>query len=68
MKKRQLDWFLDAEELANLSDNWENSKVDTRYYFEGLTNIFEVSKEIYENLKKEGFCCQVCNGKFYVGA
>ena len=54
------------EELADLSSNWENVTVDTSKYYQNVMVAFEVSEEVYKEMKAEGFLCQKYNNKFYV--
>ena len=54
-------------EIGDLSSNWENSKVDMNKYYDTPSMAYEVDEDFYNELKKDGFLCQVCNGKFYVG-
>jgi len=55
-----------AEELANLSNDWENPTVDTAKYYQNVVYAYEVDRVSYEGCKKEGCLCQVCNGKYYI--
>jgi len=54
-------------ELADLSDEWENPKVDTRVYYQTCVNVWEVDRDAYESHKNDGVLCQIHNNRFYVG-
>lgn len=65
------------QELADLSDEWLNSTVDTRRYYQTCLTVFEVDEETFEELKKDGVCCQVVKpnrknknpvDRYYVGS
>ena len=64
------------KELADLSDEWENPRVDTRYYKQQCLNVWEIDEKTYLELKADGVCVQrerdwnnriVPNGRFYAG-
>jgi len=54
------------QELADLSDEWENPQVDTRFYHQQALRAWEVTQEEYERHKREGGLCQQQDGRFYV--
>jgi len=55
------------EELADLSNEWENPTVDTTKYYQNVLVAYEVSKESYDTYKKLGILCQEFNRKFKLG-
>ena len=64
------------KELADLSDEWLNPKVDTRKYYQTCLTVYEIDEETFNEVKEEGICCQVVkpsrrNGntvdRYYVG-
>ena len=55
-----------AQELADISDFWENSKVDTRKYYQSALDVWEVSKEQYLMQKDNGGLCQIHKGRYYI--
>lgn len=57
---------ISAKELFDLSEDWENSKIDRRKYYESVADAFEVDKELYDELKNDGALCQVCDGRYYI--
>lgn len=57
---------LSAEELADISDEWENPTVDTRKYYQSVMQAWEVIPIIYHKYKQAGGLCQQHNGKFYI--
>jgi hypothetical protein len=54
------------QELADLSNEWENPKVDTTKYYHNVIEAWEVSKDAYETYKKLGVLCQEHEGKYYI--
>jgi hypothetical protein len=73
MNKQCIIWLLEydlelplghecsAEELADLSDEWENPTVDTSKYYQSVTRAWEVREFIYKKWKALGGLCQVMN-------
>lgn len=57
---------ISAQELANLLSEWENPTVDTRKYYQCVMYAYEVSKETYEQYKRDGGLCQEYQGKYYI--
>jgi len=57
---------LNAEELADLSSNWENPTVDTRKYYQNVFEAWEVSEKDYNIHKSNGGLCQKFNNRFYI--
>ncbi len=55
------------EELFNLSEDWENSKVDTSKYYENVMSAIEVSGIEYEAFKKKGCLVQEHENKYFAG-
>ena len=49
---------LEAEELADLSEEWENPTVDTSKYYQSVGAAWQVTKFIYEKYKALGGLCQ----------
>jgi len=58
---------LTAKELADLSTNWGNARVDTTKYYQCALQAWEVSKEIYEKGIKAGLLYQEADGRYYLG-
>jgi hypothetical protein len=58
---------LSNEELADLPENWENAKVDTRKYFQCVMEAWEIEKDAYEANKIDGFLVQEYKGRYYTG-
>lgn len=58
---------ISAEELFNLSEDWENAKVDTSKYYCSVLEAYEVDEEILDIAKAEGALWQVQDGINYVG-
>ena len=56
-----------ARELCDLSENWENSKVDTNKYYQSVLAAWEVDEDTYRKLKAAGNLCQESEGRFYIG-
>lgn len=54
------------EELADLSDNWENPTVDTSKYYQNVLRAYECDRETYLDYKADGGLCQVHNGRYYI--
>jgi len=57
---------LTAEQLADISSEWENSTVDTSKYYQAVMTAWEVSKDIYYDWREAGGLCQEYRGKFYI--
>lgn len=57
--------LISNEELADLSDNWENPTVDTAKYFQTVLRCYEVCEEFYNICKAEGIVCQVVNKDWF---
>jgi len=57
---------LTAEQLADISSEWENSTVDTSKYYQAVMTAWEVSKDIYYDWRETGGLCQEYRGKFYI--
>ena len=55
-----------AQELADLSDEWENPTVDIRKYYQCVVISWEVTKEEYQEWKRQGGLCQVHEERFYI--
>ena len=55
------------KELADLPEAWENSLIDTSKYTQSCLVGYEVDAETYEVVKREGFLCQIHNGRYYCG-
>jgi len=58
--------LLNDLELAELSCEWENAKVDTSRYFQNVSRCFEVDQDAYAKYKNDGVICQVFDNRFYV--
>lgn len=58
---------ISAEELFNLSEDWENAKVDTSKYYCSVLEAYEVDEGILDIAKAEGALWQVQDGINYVG-
>ena len=54
------------QELADLSDEWENPTVDTTKYYQSVLAAFEVDRELYEQHKRDGGLCQQHEGRHYI--
>lgn len=54
------------KELCDLSEDWENSKVDRSKYYDNVVEAYEVDKEVFDGLKNDGVLCQEQDGKYYV--
>lgn len=54
------------EELADLSQDWENPTVDTSAYYQSALAAWEVDRETYQQHKASGGLCQVYKGKYYI--
>ena len=54
------------QELADLSDNWENPTVDINKYYQNVLYAYEVDEESYNHHKSNGVLCQKYKNKFYV--
>lgn len=57
---------LTNEELADLSNDWENPTVDTRKYYQNVFKALKVDQETYEYHKKSGGLCQVYENNYYI--
>jgi hypothetical protein len=57
---------LSAEELADLSSEWENPTVDCRHYYQSVMTTWEVTEQTYTHYKKLGGLCQAYRDKFYI--
>lgn len=57
---------LEPQELADLSDEWENPTVDTTQYYQSVGEAWQVSKFMYEKYKELGGLCQVQADKYYI--
>lgn len=55
------------KEMADLPENWENSKVDVTQYHNSVGAIYEVDEEMYEKGKDAGVLCQIVDGRYYFG-
>jgi hypothetical protein len=55
-----------SEELADLSDYWENTQVDHSKYTDCVIEAWEVRDWLYEKYKAVGGLCQQANGKYYI--
>jgi hypothetical protein len=55
-----------SQELADLSDYWENTQVDHRKYTDCVIEAWEVKDWLYEKYKAVGGLCQQMNGKYYI--
>ena len=53
-------------ELFLLTEEWENSRIDTAKYYESITSAHEVDELTFQIALKDGFICQVYNNRFYV--
>ena len=62
MKPRELTDL----ELAELSNHWENAKVDTRKYYQNVTTAWEVDYNEYAATQLAGDLCQEHQGQYYV--
>ena len=58
--------YITNEELADLSDNWENPTVDTRKYYQNVLRAYECNKETYLKHKADGGLCQVHKSRYYI--
>lgn len=54
------------KELADLSEKWENAKVDTSEYRCSVMEAWEVKEANYVKWKELGGLCQIYNGKYYI--
>lgn len=63
MKSRRIS----PRELADLSERWNNEKVDTSKYYSHVQEAYEVDDEILEIAKQEGELWQTQDGFHYVG-
>ncbi len=57
---------ISAKELADLTTNWLNPTVDTRYYYQCAMVAWEVGQPTFEKWRKEGGLCQEQDGKYYI--
>lgn len=57
-----------SRELADLSTDWENPRVDTNKYYQISLNVWEVNRGEYDERKKDGVLCQIFKGRYYIGA
>lgn len=55
-----------AQELADLSDEWENPTVDTSKYYQSVGRAWEVDRPTYTKYRKAGGLCQQNNDRYYI--
>jgi hypothetical protein len=58
--------LLNNQELADLSDNWENARVDTRRYYQNVLRAYEVDETTFIQCKADGDICQAYKFRYYV--
>ena len=63
MKPRKIT----PRELADLSENWQNAKIDTNKYYCHVLRAWEVDDWTLAQAKREGLLWQVQDGKNYLG-
>jgi hypothetical protein len=54
------------EELADISNNWENPTVDIKKYYQNVFVAWEVNEKDYNPHKLNGGLCQKFNNRFYI--
>jgi len=62
MKMRKIS----NKELADLPPEWENSKVDTKKYYQNVMEAYEVSIGLYMECKRDGGLCQKYSDRYYI--
>ena len=65
-KTRRFIREISNHELFLLTEEWENSKINTAKYYESITSAHEVDELTYQIAQKDGFICQVHNNRYYV--
>lgn len=63
MKPRKIT----PRELADLSEDWHNAKIDTKKYYCHVLRAWEVDDEMLAHAKMEGLLWQVQDGRNYIG-
>lgn len=53
-------------ELCDLSEDWHNATVDTSKYYQCVLMAWEVTKELCDELRRDGVLWQEVDGRYYV--
>lgn len=53
-------------ELADLSERWNNSKIDDRKYYQCVLEAWEVDEDTYQKCKADGVLCQKQDDRYYI--
>ena len=57
---------LNAQELADLPEAWQNAKVDTSKYYQSALKAWEVDPQTDQQAKAAGRLCMQYKGRFYI--